>query len=82
MGLPRRLAAPADLDAEIEKLAGMLLECGAEALAVQKLLVRKWEELPLMDAVDASVSIFGKSFLTGEPQHHMQAFINRPRSKG
>ncbi|MGC4074053.1 MAG: hypothetical protein QM760_16385 [Nibricoccus sp.] len=45
------------------------------------MLVRKWEELPLMDAVDAMISIFGKSFLTGEPQHHMQDFINRPRSK-
>ena len=75
------VTAPADLDAKIEKLVAMLLECGAEALAAQKLLVRKWEELPLKDAIDASISIFGKSFLTGEPQHHMQSFINRPRSK-
>jgi hypothetical protein len=42
-------------------------------------LIRKWEELPLKDAIDASIPIFGQSFLTGEPQHHMQAFINRPR---
>lgn len=75
------VTTPDKLDTEIEKLVGMLLECGAEALAAQKLLVRKWEELPLMDAVDASIAIFGKSFLTGEPQHHMQAFIDRPRNK-
>ena len=52
---------------------------GAEAIAAQKVLIRKWEELPLKDAIDASIGIFGRSFLTGEPQHHMQKFIDRPR---
>lgn len=67
------------LDAEIEKLVSEILSCGAEAITAQKLLLRKWEELPLKEAIDASIPIFGRSFLTGEPQHHMQEFINRPR---
>lgn len=78
-GLVDDVTSASTLDAEIEKLLGQLLECGAEALAAQKVLIRKWEELPLKDAIDASIPIFGQSFLTGEPQHHMQAFINRPR---
>lgn len=78
-GLVDVVTSASALDAEIEKLLGELLECGAEALAAQKVLIRKWEELPLKDAIDASIPIFGQSFLTGEPQHHMQAFINRPR---
>ena len=41
------------LDAEIEKVLHEILECGAEAIAAQKVLVRKWEELPLKDAIDA-----------------------------
>ena len=78
-GLVDVVTSASTLDAEVEKLLGELLECGAEALAAQKVLIRKWEELPLKDAIDASIPIFGQSFLTGEPQHHMQAFINRPR---
>ncbi len=74
------VTTPDKLDAEVEKLLAELLECGAEALAAQKVLIRKWEELPLKEAVDASVSIFGQSFLTDEPQQHMQKFINRPRA--
>jgi enoyl-CoA hydratase/carnithine racemase len=78
-GLVDVVTSASTLDAEVEKLLGELLECGAEALAAQKVLIRKWEELPLKEAIDASIPIFGQSFLTGEPQHHMQAFINRPR---
>ena len=69
------------LDAEVEKVLHEILECGAEAIAAQKVLIRKWEELPLKEAIDASIPIFGRSFLTGEPQHHMQKFINRPRAR-
>jgi hypothetical protein len=31
------------------------------------------------DAVAASVAEFGAAFTTGEPQRHMQAFIDRKR---
>jgi enoyl-CoA hydratase/carnithine racemase len=79
-GLVDVVTTPEKLDAEVERLLGELLECGAEALAAQKVLIRKWEELPLKEAIDASIPIFGRSFLTGEPQHHMQKFINRPRT--
>ena len=78
-GLVDVVTTPEQLDAEIEKLLGEILECGAEAIAAQKVLIRKWEELPLKEAIDASIPIFGRSFLTGEPQHHMQQFIDRPR---
>ncbi len=78
-GLVDVVTTPEQLDAGIEKLLGEILECGAEAIAAQKVLIRKWEELPLKEAIDASIPIFGRSFLTGEPQHHMQQFIDRPR---
>ncbi|MDQ8730833.1 enoyl-CoA hydratase [Bradyrhizobium sp. LHD-71] len=78
-GLVDVVTTPDKLDAEIEKVLGEILECGAEAIAAQKVLIRKWEELPLKEAIDASIPIFGRSFLTGEPQHHMQKFIDRPR---
>jgi len=37
------------------------------------------EELPLKQSVDLSIGVFGQSFLTGEPQRLMQAFVNRKR---
>jgi hypothetical protein len=57
----------------------MLLECGPEALRSQKELLRRWEELPLTEAVNFSVGLFGKSFLTDEPKRLMQGFIDRKR---
>ena len=44
---------------------------------LQKALLKQWEELPLTESVNLSVGVFGKSFLTGEPQRHMQAFLDR-----
>lgn len=79
-GLVDAVAPPDALDAEVEKLLRELLDCGPAALAAQKVLIRKWEELPLKDAIDASIPIFGQSFLSDEPRQHMQKFINRPRA--
>ena len=50
-----------------------------QALRAQKDLIRQWEELPLKEAVDVSIGIFGRSFLTGEPKRLMQGFIDRKR---
>jgi enoyl-CoA hydratase/carnithine racemase len=67
------------LDAEVEAVVAMLLECGPEALRSQKALLKQWEELPLKESVDLSVGVFGRSFLTDEPHRMMQAFIDRKR---
>jgi hypothetical protein len=48
-------------------------------LRAQKALLRQWEELPLKQSVDLSIGVFGQSFLTGEPQRLMQAFVDRKR---
>jgi enoyl-CoA hydratase len=79
-GLVDVVTTAAQLDAEVEKLAQTLLLSGHEALVAQKCLMHQWEELPLKAAIDATIPVFGKSFLTGEPQHAMQEFVNRPRS--
>ncbi len=78
-GLIDVVAAEGGLDAAVEKTVAALLECGPEALRAQKALLRQWEELPLKQSVDLSISVFGKSFLTGEPQRMMQGFIDRKR---
>lgn len=76
-GLVDQVVPEADLDSAIETVAKAIAECGPEAMRSQKALLRQWEELPLTESVNLSIGVFGKSFLTGEPQRHMQAFLDR-----
>jgi enoyl-CoA hydratase/carnithine racemase len=78
-GLVDVVAAQGRLDAEVEKVVEMLLECGPEALRSQKALLKQWQELPLKESVDLSIKVFGQSFLTDEPHRMMQGFIDRKR---
>jgi enoyl-CoA hydratase len=78
-GLVDVVAPDGGLDAAVEKTVTALLECGPDALRAQKALLRQWEELPLKESVDLSIGVFGRSFLTGEPQRLMQAFVDRKR---
>ena len=78
-GLVDSMAPAGDLDEAVEHCVKALLECGPEALRIQKRLCRQWEELPLSEAIDLSVGEFGKSFLSGEPQRMMSDFLNRKR---
>jgi enoyl-CoA hydratase len=78
-GLVDVVAPQGGLDAAVEKTVATLLECAPEALRAQKDLIRQWEELPLKESVDLSIGVFGRSFLTGEPQRLMQGFIDRKR---
>jgi len=78
-GLVDVVAPDGGLDAAIDRTVKALLECGPEALRAQKALLRQWEELPLKESVDLSISAFGRSFLTDEPTRLMQAFIARKR---
>ena len=78
-GLVDVVAPEGGLDAAVETTVATLLECAPEALRAQKDLIRQWEELPLKESVDLSIGVFGRSFLTGEPQRLMQGFIDRKR---
>ena len=78
-GLVDVVAPEGGLDAAVEKTVAALLECAPEALRAQKDLIRQWEELPLKESVDLSIGVFGRSFLTGEPQRLMRGFIERKR---
>ena len=78
-GLVDVVAKPGGLDAAVEHTVEALLECGPEALRTQKALLRQWEELPLTESVNLSIGVFGKSFLSGEPQRMMRGFLDRKR---
>uniref|UniRef100_UPI001952E5D5 hypothetical protein n=1 Tax=Klebsiella michiganensis TaxID=1134687 RepID=UPI001952E5D5 len=70
-GLVDAIASPGDLDAAVDQALAPVLACGPEAIRAQKALLRQFEELPLNQAIAASVPVFGQAFATGEPQAHM-----------
>jgi enoyl-CoA hydratase/carnithine racemase len=78
-GLVDAVAPEGGLDAAVEATVAMILECGPEAVRLQKSLLKQWEDLPLKESVDLSIGVFGQAYLTGEPQRLMQGFINRKR---
>ena len=78
-GLVDSVARVGELDAAVEAMVASLLECAPQALRSQKALLRDWEDMPLREAFDHSVQVFGKAYLTGEPQRLMQGFIDRKR---
>lgn len=78
-GLVDRVANDDALDAAIAETAAAIAACAPQAMRSQKALLRQWEELPLTESVNLSVGVFGEAFLTGEPQHHMRAFLDRKK---
>ena len=80
-GLVDRVVPPAELDAEVTRLAQSLAAMGPAVLRQQKRLLREWEDQGVDVAINNSVAEFGAAFDTGEPQQHMGAFLSRKKSR-
>lgn len=80
-GLVHEVVAPEQLDARIAQLTARLSGFGPSAVRQQKRLLNKWFEMSVHTAIEDSVGEFGRAFLTGEPQRHMQAFLDRKNRK-
>lgn len=78
-GLVHEVLAAEDLDHRIAQLVTKLSGFGTAAVRQQKRLLNKWFDMPVHAAIEDSVEQFGLSFLTGEPQQHMRAFLARKR---
>ena len=68
------------LDTVVDDRVAMILNAGSAAIRAQKALCRNWEELPLCEAINASVDVFGNAFLEDEPREYMQRFLRRHRA--
>ncbi len=80
-GLVDRVVPPAELDAEVARLAQSLATMGPAVLRQQKRLLREWEDQGVDVAINNSVAEFGAAFDTGEPQQHMGAFLSRKKPR-
>lgn len=76
-GLINECVPQEKLDDRIQEVAAGLDEIRPVVLRQQKRLLRRWERMTLDAAVDNSIAEFGEAFKTGEPQHHMNAFLEK-----
>jgi enoyl-CoA hydratase len=76
-GLANRLAGPAHLLPETERLIDEILRCGPNAIRLQKELIIRWRNADLRTAISAGVDAFGRAFTTDEPRSAMQAFLDK-----
>lgn len=67
----------AQLDAAVEELVAAVLACGADAIRLQKALIRDWEDLPLSQAIERGITRFAEAFATDEPKRMMTEFLTK-----
>ena len=80
-GMVEQVVPLAKLDAAIERCVDGIVEATPLAVRAQKRLMRRWERLPLDEAVQAGIDAFAQSVSDGEHIERMNAFINRKRMK-
>lgn len=78
-GLVETVVKPRDLDAAIERDVAAIVAAAPKAVRAQKSLMRRWEALPLDEAIRAGIDAFAQSATTGEHTERMTAFVNRKR---
>ena len=76
-GLVEQVVAPEALDAAVEARITALLQCGPQAVRLQKKLIRQWEDLSLSQAVRAGIESFTQAYATDEPARMMSGFGKR-----
>ncbi|MGE0153234.1 MAG: enoyl-CoA hydratase [Reyranellaceae bacterium] len=69
----------AALDAAVDRWLHSILEAGPKAIRLQKMLMRRWEQLPLDQAVRSGIDAFAQSMESDEPKTLMGNFVNRKR---
>ena len=79
-GLVEIVVPAANIDAAIEHCVNSIAtEATPLAMRAQKRLMRRWERLPLDEAVQAGIDAFAQSVAEGEHLERMSAFINRKK---
>ena len=76
-GLVEMVVPAGDLDSAVEGWVASILQAGPCAVRLQKALIRRWEDLPLSEAVSAGIDAFATAWETDEPKRMMRDFLAR-----
>jgi enoyl-CoA hydratase len=77
--LVEHVVPAASLDQAVEDWIGKLLTSAPRAVRLQKQLIRRWEDLPLSEAIAAGIDAFAAAYETDEPMTTMRAFLAAKR---
>ncbi|MFI4976947.1 MAG: enoyl-CoA hydratase [Caulobacterales bacterium] len=72
--LVEKVVPARELDAGVEGWIAAILSAKPRALALQKALIRQWEEAPMSEAIVAGVNSLAAAFETDEPARAMAQF--------
>lgn len=78
-GMVEQVVPVARLDAAIDRCVAAIVDGTPKAVRAQKRLMRRWERLPLDEAVQAGIDAFAQSVSDGEHIERMTAFANRKK---
>jgi enoyl-CoA hydratase len=74
-GLVEAVVPKPMLDNAVERMIEAILLAGPRAVRLQKKLIRRWEDLPLREAVEAGIDTFPVAWETSEPVERMRDFL-------
>ncbi len=80
-GLIEQLTSPDTLTQEVDRTLQNITQADPAAIRMQKQLLRQWSSLSLEDAIQHSIEVFPKAYVTPAAQQRMQAFLNRKGNK-
>lgn len=76
IGLVERVVPVDELDAALAQWVGTIASvASASAVRLQKQLLRRWETLPLSDAIAAGIPSFRAAYKTGDPPRLMREWV-------
>ncbi|HYZ32175.1 MAG TPA: enoyl-CoA hydratase [Crenalkalicoccus sp.] len=78
-GLIERVVPPDRLDEAVEEWLAALCAAGPQAVRDQKALIRRWEGLPLAEAIATGIPAFAAAWRSEEPRRMLGAFAMRRR---
>lgn len=78
-GMVEEVVPAAGIGEAIERCVRSIADATPLAVRAQKRLMRRWERLPLDEAVQAGIDAFAQSVSDGEHIERMGAFVNRKR---
>ena len=73
-GLVEAVVPGEGLDAQVEAWLASLLAAEPAAVRLQKALIRRWEDLPMKDAIAAGIDAFEGAWTTDAPAKAMAEF--------
>jgi enoyl-CoA hydratase/carnithine racemase len=76
-GLVEMVVPARDIDTAVESCVASISQAGPRAIRLQKALIRRWEDLPLSEAVRAGIDAFAAAWETDEPKRLMKHFLAR-----